>query len=193
MKMNRIMGSLSIFMAACFAVPAYSQQLDVPAFVELAMKGTDIANRCSSMTDNFLKVRVPADHANARTLAAAHKMVPHAGPAPISAENAEYLKQVESFKLLLSNCGKQFHAVRAQIQTNENRLYGLIDKDTMPRADAQKVATAVKAYNEAHEKLVHSILALSNDKQVESHLHEVITRDFIDEAKKADEGKKGPH
>lgn len=177
--MNRRIGSLPLLVAASFAVPTYAQQPDVQAFVDLATKGADTANRCSNLIGGFLALKVPADHATARARVAANAKAPTARPLPISPENVNYLQQVDSFKIVLSSCGRQFATLRGQIQPNERRFYGLIDKNAMPRADAQKVATAMTAYNDAHQKLVKAVLALSADKQVESHLDQVIVADFI--------------
>ena len=183
MKMNRIFGSLSLLMVTSFAVPTHAQQLDVPSFVDLTTKGTDIANRCAAMTNNFLTVKVPADHATARATVAANAISPAAKQLPVSAENTTYISQVNSFKLLLSSCGKQFAAVNGPIHQNTVRFAAMMSKDTMPHPDAQKVANAIKGYTDAHQKLVKAILALSSDKQVESYLSDVISRDFIEPAK----------
>ena len=176
--MKRLIGSLTLVVAASFVTPLHAQQhLDVPSFVALAARGTTTATACANTANSIVALKVPADHAAARSSSAANAMSPNTLPLPISEENAAFLRQIQVYQTLLASCGQQLTSVRGPIRDGAARFATMYDK--IPKADAQKVATALNAYNEASKKLVTAILALSNDKQVESHMTDVIVKEFI--------------
>ena len=184
-KMRLILGSLSIFLVASNTAPAYGQQfLAVPAFLDLVKRGTDLANNCSATANRIVAVPVPNDLTIALANTAANAKALSSKPLPVSEQSRAYLQQMETLKLLLSYCGKNFAAAQPQIKANAIHYYALIDKDAMPRPDAQKVFAAMAPYDTARGGLVKAILALSNDRQVQSLVHKVIVDDFIEEAKK---------
>jgi hypothetical protein len=183
MKVNFIFGSLSLLMAASYAAPVYGQQsVDVSTFVQLAQRGTDVANNCTAITNKIVAMPVPPDLATARAAQASNAASQR--QMPISDASRNYLQQIDVLKLQLSSCGKNFAAANSQIAANAKQLHQSISQSTIPHAEAQKAATAMKAYNEAHQGLVRAISTLSNDRQVESLFSKIIVGDFIQEARK---------
>jgi hypothetical protein len=145
------------------------------------MKGAATENNCSTIAGNIVALPIPPNHAEARIKVATNAAMPTARPLAISQDNATYLTQIDSYRNSLASCGAQLTGLRAQIVPNATRYFGQMDKISKP--DAQKVATAMAAYNDAGKKMVLAILALSNDKQVESHVADVIVKYFIEAAR----------
>ena len=185
MNFNRMIGSVVLFATtSLMSIQAQpQQQLDPQSFVDLAMKGASLANQCSETANKIIALRVPPDHAAARAAVAGNAMVPSSTPVPISAENTVYLQQIEALRLQLASYARQFASVKRTIHHNATLYTAQIAEDKIPRADAQKVANAIVIYNEAHKRMVLAIVALSNDRQVESHVGDVIVSGFIDGAK----------
>lgn len=185
MKVRFVGGRLSILLAASWIVPAYSQRVpDVSAFVDLVNQGTTLANNCSAIANQVVAVPVPGDLNTARAHKAANERSNSSKQLEVSEQSRAYLQQMENFNRQLSSCGKNFSAARVQITRTVKHYHALIEKDAMPRPDAQKVFAALKDFDVANQGMVKAIAALSNDRQVQSLFHKAIVDDFVEEGKK---------
>ena len=187
---SRIAPPCLIALSLFASVPATAAPVN-PADIKPVMDAKRALLACTGIVQQLSVHKVPADHMQARihhqnNLLIAQGAKSHVGakPTKLSPENDAFLKVMDKGKKDLNDCGKTLASYTTRMPPHLQKLHDAIEravpKPNDPRewsqADAKKVADEIIAYDTAHENLVLAITKLSesNNRHIQSHLHEAI-------------------
>ena len=162
-----------------------------PADIQPVMEAKRALLACTGIVQQLSAHKVPADHVRARiqhqnNLLIAQGAKSHVGAkaTKLSPENDAFIKAMDKGKKDLNDCGKTLGAYTTRMPPHLQKLHDAIEravpKPNDPKEwsqdDAKKVANELIAYDTAHENFVEAVtkLSSSNDRHIQSHLHEAI-------------------
>jgi hypothetical protein len=140
---------------------------------------TPILVSCTKTVLQVAPLRPPANHAAAR-LAAATNAAAGASKIPIPPEHQQFMDAMDAGTKALDACAAQLAPYTKmsvyKLQVNAALKKAGSSPTEWSKADAMKVADAMKAYDKAHQDFVQVLPGLSGDPHLQSYQQQSVLR-----------------
>jgi hypothetical protein len=177
MKLN--LPSLCLVVLGALSTTALAQ--DNAAFLKQVDAKSAQMKRCADIARALEKIPVPANHAEAKNIAASSAIAKEKVAPVIDPAHANFEAAVRRMDQDFGKCGNELFKDLAQVEGKMKPFMEGVKKQKMADAEQKSVSQSLGGYMKAKEDLQSAVELLSKDKQMEAYVGKTLIEQYLNQ------------